>query len=336
MLKDLPLFPVEASTSASRVDALYLFLVVLAMVMSLLIAGLLVFFAIRYRRGSGASRAGASSGSTKLEVVWTLIPFVLVMFIFVWGTNVFFHLNRPPDDTMDILVVGKRWMWKLQHLNGRREINELHVPVGRAVKLTMTSEDVIHSFFVPAFRIKADVLPGKYTTTWFKATKTGTYHLFCAEYCGTKHSGMIGSVIVMERDAFQDWLGGGTGGLTPAAAGERLFTNLGCSSCHQENDKGRGPSLHGLYGTKVQFEGGGSEVANEAYLRESIVDPKAKILKGYTPLMPTFRGLVNEEGLMQIIEYLKSIGPAKQAPATGAADAAAGATQSAPPEGESR
>jgi len=325
MLRDLPLFPDQASTSAGHVDALYLFLVGLAMFMSLLIAGLLVFFAIRYRRGSSASRAGASTGSTTLELVWTIIPFALVMFIFVWGTSVFFHLNRPPDDTMDILVVGKRWMWKLQHLNGRREINELHVPVGRAVKLTMTSEDVIHSFYIPAFRIKADVLPGRYTSTWFQATKPGRYHLFCAEYCGTKHSGMIGSVVVMERDAFEDWLGGGGGGLTPAAAGERLFTNLGCVTCHSPDSKGRGPSLVGLYGTRVAFEGGGGAVADEAYLHESIVDPKAKLVKGYTPLMPTFRGLVNEEGIMQIIQYLKSIGPeAQPQPAAGEAAPEAG------------
>lgn len=214
---------------------------------------------------------------------------------------------------MDILVVSKRWMWKLQHLNGRREINELHVPVGRAVRLTMTSEDVIHSFYVPAFRTKMDVLPGRYTTTWFKPTRPGTYHLFCAEYCGTKHSRMIGSVIVMEPDKFQAWLGGDTAGVPPAAAGERLFSNLGCVSCHNPDSKGRGPSLSGVYGSRVALSGGATAVADDAYLRESIVDPRAKLVTGYEPLMPTFRGLVGEEGLLHLIEYIKTLAP----PATG-------------------
>jgi cytochrome c oxidase subunit 2 len=309
MWSDLPLFPARASTSAGQVDALYLYLIAISAVMSLLIAGLLVVFAVRYRRESKASRLGASNGSMRLELIWTILPFVVSMTVFVWGANIFFHVNRPPDDTMNILVVGKRWMWKLQHLNGRREINELHVPVGRAVKLTMTSEDVIHSFFVPAFRVKADVLPGRYTTLWFQATRPGRYHLFCAEYCGTKHSGMIGWIVVQQPEEFEAWLGGGVRDLSPARAGERLFTNLGCITCHNPESKGRGPSLQGVFGSTIRLKGGGSATANEAYLRESILDPQARVVDGYDPVMPTFRGLVGEEGLMQIIEYLKTIGP---------------------------
>jgi len=331
MWADLPLFPPQASTSAWQVDALYFFLLAVSGLMSVLIAGLLVVFAIRYRRGSAASRAHPVTGSLKLELFWTIIPFGVSMVVFVWGAALFFHLSRPPDETMDVLVVGKRWMWKLQHLNGRREINELHVPVGRAVKLTMTSEDVIHSFYVPAFRIKADVLPGRYTSTWFSPTRRGVYHLFCAEYCGTKHSRMIGSVIVMEPDAFQDWLGGGTAQLSAAAAGERLFLNLGCATCHNPESGSRGPSLAGLFGSRVELAGGETMLADEAYLRESILDPKAKMVSGYEPLMPTFRGLVGEEGVLHLIEYLKSIGPSGSGQER---EQAAGATKQSTSGGE--
>ena len=310
MLSDLPLFPQPASTTAAQVDALYLFLVALSGFLSLLIAGLLVGFAVRYRRGSRADRTGAGHGSTRLELFWTITPLLVSMSIFVWGAKVFFHINRPPDDTMNILVVGKRWMWKLQHLNGRREINELHVPVGRAVKLTMTSEDVIHSFYVPAFRVKADVLPGRYTTLWFEPTRPGRYHLFCAEYCGTRHSGMTGWVVVMQPQDFQAWLGGEARDVSPARAGERLFTNLGCATCHNPGSGARGPSLQGVYGTRIALKGGATAAADDGYLRESILDPQAKIVDGYEPLMPTFRGLVGEEGLMQIIEYIKTMPPA--------------------------
>jgi cytochrome c oxidase subunit 2 len=272
--------------------------------------------------------------SLPLELAWTLIPFGIVMFLFVWSTTVFFHIARPPDDTLDVLVVGKRWMWKLQHLNGRREINELHVPVGRDVKLTMTSEDVIHSFYVPAFRVKADAVPGRYTSIWFRATKPGRYHLFCAEYCGTKHSQMIGSVIVMEGDQFQRWLGGEIAGLTPAAEGEKLFANLGCATCHKPEATGRGPALVGIYGTTVEMEGGDRVTVDESYVRQSIVEPRARIVAGYKPLMPTYRGLIGEQGLMNLIEYIKSIGPAGdgKGAAAGASRDAAGLAP-APPAG---
>lgn len=325
MWENLPLWPDQASTVAGEVDALYIFLVGGSAVMSLIIVTLLAIFAIRYRRRSKADRSGAFNESLRLELGWTLIPLVIVMFIFVWSSSVFFHIYRAPEDTLDVLVVGKRWMWKLQHQNGKREINELHVPVGRDVKLTMTSEDVIHSFFVPAFRMKADVVPGRYTSIWFRATKPGRYHLFCAEYCGTKHSQMLGQVIVMEDDEFQRWLGGEIAGATPAAQGERLFANLGCSTCHKPEATGRGPKLVGVFGTTVEMEGGERVKVDESYVRESIVDPRARIVSGYKPLMPTYRGLIGEQGLMNLIEYIKSIGPDDAG-----GDAAGGAPHDAP------
>jgi cytochrome c oxidase subunit II len=306
---DLPLFPIEASAEARHVDLLFLFTVGLSILFALLVAGLLVLFAVRFRRRAGAGPPAPIEGSTALELTWMLIPLVLAMGTFVWGADVYFQLNRPPDDTMNVNVVGKRWMWKLQHPSGRREINELHVPVGAAVRLNMTSEDVIHSFYVPAFRVKADALPGRYTTTWFRATRPGRYHIFCAEYCGTQHSGMIGWVEVMEPEDFQRWLGRETGEPTLAARGERLFNDLGCVTCHQPNATGRGPSLEHLYGTTVRLANGETAIADDAYLRESIVYPAARVTAGYTPVMPTFRGLVSEEGILELIEYIKSRGP---------------------------
>jgi cytochrome c oxidase subunit 2 len=294
--------------------------------MSVLIAGALILFAIRYRRGASPDRTNPPEGSLALEVIWSLIPLVTVMVIFAWGASVYFRIARAPDDAMTINVVGKRWMWKLQHANGRREINELHVPVGQAVRLTMTSEDVIHSFFVPAFRVKQDVLPGRYTSVWFEATRAGRYHLFCAEYCGTKHSRMIGSVVVMEPDEFQAWLGGEQAGLTPAAVGERLFFEMGCASCHSGTSGSRGPALDGLMGSTVLLERDQTVIADEEYVRESILDPMARVVRGYSPLMPTFKGLIGEEGLFQIMEYLKTLEKKGNAvPGAPAAAAAIGA-----------
>jgi cytochrome c oxidase subunit 2 len=237
--------------------------------------------------------------------------------MFAWGAAIFFRESRPPDDAIPIYVVGKQWMWKLQHMEGRREINELHIPLGRAVKLTMTSEDVIHSFYVPDMRTKQDVVPGRYSTTWFKPTRTGKFHLFCAEYCGTRHSGMIGWVYVMEPQDYQKWLSGsGTGSL--ADEGGKLFESLACANCHKADGSGRCPSLVGLFGRNVQLAGGGTVRADESYIRESILQPAAKIVAGYQPLMPTFQGLVTEEGVVQLIEYIKSLEEKPGAGNTGA------------------
>jgi cytochrome c oxidase subunit II len=292
---------------ASRVDNLYFFLIAITVFFSSLIALLVVVFAVKYRRRHQSEVGAAITGSVALELMWSIVPFGISMVIFAWGANVYFDIHRPPDDTLQIYAVGKRWMWKFQHIDGQREINELHVPVGRPVKVTATSEDVIHDLYFPAFRVKTDVIPGRYTSLWFTATKAGEYHLFCAEYCGTKHSGMIGRVIVMEPSAYQAWLGGGAGEMSMSARGQKAFQELACHTCHMEDAGGRGPSLRGLFGSQVKLADGTTVVADEAYLRESILNPQAKLVAGYQPLMPTFQGLVSEEALMGLIEYVKSL-----------------------------
>jgi cytochrome c oxidase subunit 2 len=307
MWSGTPLFPEAASTMATRVDALYFFLLGLTAFFSLLIAGLITYYALKYRRRSPRAIGAQSHGNLLLELAWTAIPLLITMVIFVWGAGLYFAMSRPPDDAIDIYVVGKQWMWKFQHLDGQREINELHVPAGRAVRLIATSEDVIHDWFVPAFRVKADVIPGRYVSIWFQATKPGRYHLFCAEYCGTKHSGMTGEVVVMKPRDYQVWLSGGQTGGTLASAGERLFVDLACNTCHRPDSQGRGPVLDGLIGRTVKLQSGESIVADEAYIRESILNPSAKITVGYQPIMPTFQGLVTEEQVLQIIEYVKSL-----------------------------
>jgi cytochrome c oxidase subunit II len=307
MWSGTPLFPEAASSMAGRVDALYFFLLGITAFFSVLIAGLIVFYAVKYRRRSADSVGKQVHGGLVLEITWTVIPLLITMVIFVWGASVFFAMTHPPAGTLDIYVVGKQWMWKFQHLDGQREINELHVPVGRDVKLIATSEDVIHDVFVPAFRIKADVIPGRYVSLWFRATKPGRYHLFCAEYCGTKHSGMTGEVIVMEPTEYQAWLSGGAQSGSLADAGQKLFNELACNTCHRPDAQGRGPVLDGLLGKTVTLQSGEMVVADEAYLRESILNPSAKITAGYQPIMPTFQGLVSEEQLLQLIEYVKSL-----------------------------
>jgi cytochrome c oxidase subunit 2 len=247
------------------------------------------------------------------------------MAIFVWATVVFFQLVRAPDQTLQLYSTGKRWMWRFQHPDGQREINQLHVPVGRPVKITFTSEDVLHSLYVPAFRVKADAIPGRYSSIWFTATKTGEYHLFCAEYCGTKHSGMIGTVHVMGPDEYQQWLSGGGLTGTMSARGEQLFQQLACNTCHLGDGTGRGPVLTGVFGSQVRLGNGQTVVADESYIRESILNPQAKLVDGYQPLMPTFQGLINEDGVMSLIEYVKSLPANRTAAQASAASAAEGA-----------
>ncbi len=309
------LFPVEASTIAGSVDGLYAFLILVSAFFSLLIAFLVVFFAYKYRHRPGVvftpePHDDHSVGGLVLEVVWTIIPLGLSMIMFVWGVSIYFKESRPPANSMEVYVTGKQWMWKIQHMEGAREINELHIPVGRNVKLTMTSEDVIHDFFIPAFRTKADVLPGRYTTEWFQATKVGSYHIFCAEYCGTKHSGMIGTVYVMAQQDYNTWLGAGSGEGSMAEQGQSLFNQLGCGNCHASlvNQNGRCPNLNGLYGSRVDLKDGASVKADEAYIRESVLYPQSKIVAGYDDYMPTFKGLITEDGMLKLIEYVKSLG----------------------------
>lgn len=308
MFNNFPLFPEQASSLAGDVDALYFFLIAVSGFFAVLISIAIIIFAVKYRRRKDDEVGAAIHGSTALEVAWSVVPLVIVLFIFGWSASVYLAISRPPRGAMDIYVVGKQWMWKIQHPEGRREINELHIPVGRPIRLTMGSEDVIHSFFIPAFRVKADVVPGRFTTLWFQATKPGRYHLFCTEYCGAQHSGMIGWIEAMEPAAFQAWLAGGAAEGTLASSGEKLFQELACSTCHRPDSQGRGPVLDGLFGRTVELQGGGTVVADESYIRESIVNPQARILAGYQPMMPTFQGLISEEGLLQLVAYVKSLG----------------------------
>lgn len=274
----------------------------------------IVVFAIRYRRRPGHV-ATQIEGSNAVEFAWTFIPAGIFLVIFVWGAYIYFLERTPPKDSMDVYTVAKQWMWKFQHTEGQREINELHIPVGRDVRVIMTSQDVIHSFYVPAFRIKQDVLPGRYTIAWFRATKAGTYHLFCAEYCGTNHSGMIGDVVVMEPAQFQSWLSGGGPMGSLSQTGQGIFQSLGCSTCHRMDTQGRGPNLMGVFGKPVLLEDGRTVTADENYIRESILSPAAKVVSGFKPIMPTFQGIVSEEQLNALVAYIKSLSPQPSGPA---------------------
>ncbi len=313
MWSGTPLFPEVASTIAPRVDALYFFLVALTLFFSLGIAAMIVIFAVRFHRKKDDAIGTPVHGALALELGWTFVPLVIAMVIFAWGASIFFTIATPPAETLNVYAVGKQWMWKFQHLDGRREINQLHVPVNRAVKVIMASEDVIHDLYVPAFRVKADVIPGRYTTIWFNATKPGRYKLFCAEYCGTKHSGMIGEVVVMDPNEYQAWLNDGAPQGSLAEGGAKQFTNLACYTCHKSSGRGRGPMLDGVFGKTVTLANGETVTVDEAYLRESILNPSAKVVEGYQPIMPTFQGLVSEEQLLELIEYVKSLPAQPQA-----------------------
>ena len=313
MFSRMPFWPDAASTTASQVDALYLFLVMVSAIMTALIFTTLVVFAVRFRKQRGQS-AEQIEGSHTLEITWSVLPFTVFLSFFVWGAVIFFQERTPPQDATEVYTVAKQWMWKFEHAEGQREINELHVPTGRDVKMIMTSQDVIHSFYVPAFRIKQDVLPGRYTTAWFRATKPGTYHLFCSQYCGTQHSGMIGWVIVMDPRDYQAWMATGGGNQPMTATGQSLFAQFGCATCHRSDTQGRGPNLAGLYNSPVLLEDGRTVVADENYIRESILQPGAKVVKGFKPIMPTFQGQLNDEQLNALVAYVKSLGqPAAEA-----------------------
>ena len=311
------LFPEQASTFAWQVDALYGYLILVSLVFSVPIIVAIFYFSIKYREREKFAVPREIHGSMVLETLWSVIPFFVSMSIFLTGAIVYFNQYTPLDDAMEIYVVGKQWMWKFQHQTGQREINDLHVPVGRNVKLVMTTEDVIHSLYVPAFRTKADAVPGRYTYVWFNATKPGKYHLFCTEYCGLNHSGMIGTVYVMEPGDFDNWLSGNAGGETPVQVGKDLFENkLGCASCHAGGPQQRGAKLEGLFNTEVHLVGGGTAIADEDYIRNSILNPASQVVEGYQPIMPTFKGQVTEEQLNGLVAYIKSLSPnAAAAPA---------------------
>jgi cytochrome c oxidase subunit 2 len=339
-MTDFPLFPEQASTVAPLVDGLYLFLVVLTGAVSLLIWLVIFYFAIKYRRRPDNELAQEQEPPAILEMTWIVVPTIIFIGIFIAGAWVFFRMQRVPANALEVYATGRQWMWKFQHPTGQREINTLHVPVGRPVKITMASEDVIHSLWFPYFRVKADVLPNRYRTMWFEATKTGRFHIFCAEYCGSIHSGMIGWVEVMEPTEYQRWLAGGSEG-SLASQGEKLFEKYACNTCHTNTSGARGPNLAGLYGTTRQLTDGRSVVADDNYIRESILNPQAKIAAGFQPIMPTFQGQVNEDDLIRLLAYVRTINadngvatavesPASAAESRGAPQTTTGATTAAP------
>ncbi len=275
MFAEFFLLPEQASTSARRVDTLMLFMLSVSTAIALSIFVAIAVFAVKYRRRPGNERPPRIRGSARLETIWSVIPTLLGLGMFVWGANVYLYVSHPPAGAMEVYVVAKQWMWKIQHPEGQREINELHVPVGQPVKVTLTSEDVIHSFFVPAFRVKVDVLPGRYVSTWFEATKPGRYDLFCSQYCGVNHSGMIGTVIVMKPEEYQTWLASHAEG-SIALEGRKLFLKYQCVSCHSADALARAPVLENLYGRPVALTDGRTVVADADYLRKSIVDPRGR------------------------------------------------------------
>jgi len=342
-MNDFPLFPEQASSVSPLVDGLYLGLVAITGVVSLLIWIVVFYFAIKYRRRPDNELAQEQEPPAALEMTWIVIPTIIFLLIFVAGAWVFFRMNRVPANAIEVYATGRQWMWKFQHPTGQREINTLHVPVNRPVKITMASEDVIHSLWFPAFRVKMDVLPNRFRTMWFTATRPGKYHIFCAEYCGTLHSGMIGSVIVMDSASYQRWLAGGTEG-SLASQGEKLFEKFACNTCHTNTAGARGPNLAGLYGKTIQLTNGQSVVADENYIRESILNPQAKIAAGFQPIMPTFQGQVSEDDLIRLLAYVRTLGteqpvatpvesPQSMQQSSGAPTTRGGAGGSSPPAG---
>jgi cytochrome c oxidase subunit 2 len=303
----LPIYPPQASSISGEVDALALLMLLSSLLIALVIFVLIVVFCVKYRRRPGREIGQADRHTLPIEVTWTVIPLLLCMIPFIWGARIYLREAQPPADALEVYVVAKQWMWKTEQPTGQEEINTLHVPTGRAVKLTMTSQDVIHSFYVPAFRVKADVLPDRYTTLWFTATQPGEYRLYCAQYCGTDHAAMIGAVVAMAPGDYASWLNtGATAFQSPAAQGRKLFQQYGCVDCHEA---GHAPSLQGLFGQPVLLSDGSTVVADENYLRESILSPSAKIVAGYQPIMPSFNGRLSEDDILALIAYLQSIGP---------------------------
>ena len=305
-LTHFAVFPQEASTVAPYTDALYFFLILISLVGCVIVGLLVAVFSVRYRK-QRHPEAVQIEGSTLLEATWTIIPLALFMICFVWGALLYFRIYTPPVNAMNIYIVGKQWMWKAEHPGGQHEIKSLHIPSGRAVQLTMISQDVFHSFSIPAFRVKREVIPGRYTTVWFTATTPGTYHLFCTQYCGTLHSEMGGDIVVMKPEEYQAWTAGSTSGTSLAQNGERLFASLGCNSCHNGSAEARGPNLAQVYGAKLQLSNGSYTVADDAFLRGSILNPSEHGVAGYQPIMPTYQGQVSEDALIALVEYIKNL-----------------------------
>jgi cytochrome c oxidase subunit 2 len=300
------LFPAEASTIAPWMDALYFFLLAMTVVGVILVGALLTAFSIMYRKEKNPV-ATHIEGSTLLEATWTIIPLAIFLVCFVWGALLYFRIYNPPVNAMNIYVVGKQWMWKAEHPGGQHEINALHVPLGKPVQLTMISQDVFHSFSIPDFRVKREVIPGRYSTVWFEATQTGTFHIFCTQYCGTQHSGMIGEVTVLTPEDYDKWTKESTSGMSLAQNGERLFASMGCNSCHSGTAAARGPNLAGVYGSKLTLTNGSQVLVNDAYLRDAILNPSQHVTAGFAPIMPTYQGQISEDGLIDLVEFVKTM-----------------------------
>jgi cytochrome c oxidase subunit 2 len=304
-----PLLPESASTFAALTDPLFWALTIFVMLFAIGVTLVLVFLGVKYRQIPGSGRKSEHIENMTLEVIWSGIPLLISICLFFWGAYIFVKVYTVPENAMEVNVIAKQWMWKMQHPNGKREVNTLHLPVDEPVKLIMTSQDVLHSFYVPAFRAKQDVLPARYTQMWFQPTKIGEYHLFCAEYCGTNHSTMGGKVIVMSRPDYEQWLEGGSA-LNPVDAGALLFDQNGCATCHAAGANQRGPSLENVFGHEVELSTGDVIIVDEEYVRESILNPNAKIVKGFSPLMSSFQGILSEDDIMNLIAYIKSLSDA--------------------------
>ena len=305
-MTNFALIPPEASTIAPQMDALLVFMTLVSLVGLTIVALLITTFSVLYRKERNP-KATQIEGSTLLEATWTIIPLGLFLMMFVWGSVLYFRVFTPPPNAMNIYVVGKQWMWKAEHPGGQHEINSLHVPTGQPVQLTLISQDVFHSFSIPAFRVKREAIPGRYTTVWFQATQVGTYHLFCTQYCGTSHSAMIGDVVVQSPEDYKKWLASSTSGTSLAQNGERLFASLSCAACHNGQPDARGPNLANVYGSKLTLVTGQPILVDEAYLRQAILNPSAHITQGFAPIMPTYQGQISEEGVISLVEYIKNL-----------------------------
>ncbi len=301
----------EASTIASRVDWLILGLLVVSAVVLALVFGLLFFYIVRYRHNSPVKRGEIAEKTFRFEIGWTAATLIVFFGLFIWSSLLYVYAVQPPADSLKIYIVAKQWMWKAEYPGGQREIDALHIPLNQTVQLVMTSQDVIHDFFVPAFRTKRDVLPGQYQTLWFRADKLGTYHLFCAQFCGTGHAAMVGTVTVMSGADYQRWLGSGGPAGTLAEQGKRLFVQYGCSGCHSGQGTVRAPSLVGLYRSPVPLSDGSIVIADDRYIRDSILYPQQQVVASYAPVMPSFNGVIGEDDLLKLVAYIESLGAEK-------------------------
>jgi len=305
----IPFWQPGVSSYGGDIDLLFIGLLAISLAVALLLFILLLVFAIRYRAGSKADRSHPVRKTWYWEIGWTTLTLLGFLGLFVWGASLYLDVYRDTPDAMPIYVVAKQWMWHVQHQGGQREINELHIPVHRSVQLIMASQDVIHSFFVPAFRVKHDVVPGRYQNLWFRAEKTGEFQLLCAEFCGTDHSRMIGRIVVMEPHDFETWLSHQQAPGTLAREGSDLFRQLGCSGCHVGQGTVRAPALDGLFGKPVPLQDGTVVVADDRYIRDSILMPASQVAAGYAPVMPSFAGRVSEDELIRLVAYIKSLSP---------------------------